>query len=310
MQKPSRLAAILQAVFVTFLWSTSWVLIKIDLRADLPPITFAGLRYGLATLCLAPFVFRKAAHREMLRSIPSRGWIQLTLLGIVLYTLTQGAQYVSLDYLPAVVVNLLLNLTPISVGVMAFFITREPPTKIQWLGIVLTAVGIGVYFLPFTFPPAAIFGLVVAIVGMLTNAISSLQGRQANRDMSLPPLVITFISMGIGAVLMLVIGIGTQGPGVVTWSDWGIIAWLAIVNTAFAFTLWNNTLRTLTAVESSILNSLMMPQIAILALIFLGETITVKDTVGLVLVFAGVIVVQLKRRTSGKIGQESCQTTS
>jgi drug/metabolite transporter (DMT)-like permease len=56
---------------VTFLWSTSWVLIKIGLRGDLPPITFAGLRYGLATLCLAPFVLLNQDHRTALR-----GWLE------------------------------------------------------------------------------------------------------------------------------------------------------------------------------------------------------------------------------------------
>jgi drug/metabolite transporter (DMT)-like permease len=80
-----------------------------------------------------------------------------------------------------------------------------------------------------------------------------------------------------------------------------MIAWLAVVNTAFAFTLWNSTLRTLSAVESSILNSLMMPQITILAVVFLGEGLTIKEIVGLILIFAGVIVVQLKRGISGKI---------
>jgi drug/metabolite transporter (DMT)-like permease len=74
-----------------------------------------------------------------------------------------------------------------------------------------------------------------------------------------------------------------------------------VVNTAFAFTLWNSTLRTLSAVESSILNSLMMPQIAILAVVFLGEGLTIKEIVGLILIFAGVIVVQLKRGISDKI---------
>jgi drug/metabolite transporter (DMT)-like permease len=69
---------------------------------------------------------------------------------------------------------------------------------------------------------------------------------------------------------------------------------LAVVNTAFAFTLWNNTLRTLTAVESSILNSLMMPQIALMAVFFLGEKLAVKEIAGLVLVGIAVIVVQLK----------------
>jgi drug/metabolite transporter (DMT)-like permease len=49
-----RLRAILQALFVTFLWSTSWVLVKIGLE-DIPAVTFAGLRYFLAI----PLLFRK-----------------------------------------------------------------------------------------------------------------------------------------------------------------------------------------------------------------------------------------------------------
>ena len=42
-----RLRAILQALLVTTLWSTSWVLVKIGLE-DIPAVTFAGLRYFLA----------------------------------------------------------------------------------------------------------------------------------------------------------------------------------------------------------------------------------------------------------------------
>ena len=47
---PGRLSALLGAVFVTFLWSTSWVLIKAGIAADLPPLPFAGLRYAVAAL--------------------------------------------------------------------------------------------------------------------------------------------------------------------------------------------------------------------------------------------------------------------
>jgi drug/metabolite transporter (DMT)-like permease len=71
---------------------------------------------------------------------------------------------------------------------------------------------------------------------------------------------------------------------------------LAVVNTAFAFTLWNHTLRTLSAVESSVINSLMMPQIAILAFVFLEETLSAKEIWGLILVGIGVLIVQVKPR--------------
>lgn len=292
----ARLTAILQAILVTFLWSTSWVLVKIALRGNLPPITFAGLRYGMACLCLAPFVLFDRRHRNTLAKISGRVWLQLALLGVVYYTLAQGALFIGLAYLPAVMVNLLLNLTPAVVAILSLFALQEPPNKLQWAGIGLAAVGTSLYFLPFVVPAAAFIGLAMTGLAVLTSSIGSLQGRQANRDLPLPPLLVTFISMGIGSVLLLGSGLAIQGFGKPGLLDWGIIAWLAIVNTAFAFTLWNTTLRTLTAVESSILNSLMMPQIAILAVLFLGEKLSGKEIAGLFLVGLGVIVVQLKQK--------------
>jgi drug/metabolite transporter (DMT)-like permease len=54
-----------------------------------------------------------------------------------------------------------------------------------------------------------------------------------------------------------------QGLPALIWQSWAIIAWRAVVNTAFAFTLWNLTLRTLSATESSIINNVMLIQIPI-----------------------------------------------
>ncbi len=130
MTSPSRLSAILQAILVTFLWSTSWVLIKFGLRNDLPALSFAGLRYGLAFLCLVPVVLVNPRERAILKSLAPRDWWRLALLGLVLIALAQGAQFISLAYLPAVMVNLLLNLSPIMVGLMSMLWWRERPTEI------------------------------------------------------------------------------------------------------------------------------------------------------------------------------------
>ncbi|HJQ15023.1 MAG TPA: DMT family transporter [Anaerolineales bacterium] len=290
--------AVLQAFFVTVLWASSWVLIKLGLRADLPALTFAGLRYTLAFLCLAPFVLLSRRNRAVIQSFTRRDWMRLALLGIVYYTLTQGAQFLSLAYLPAATASLLLNLTPLVVGVSGIVFLREYPSRSQWGGITLTILGVAVFFLPLTMGVVSVIGLLLAFGGVLGNAASSLLGRQVNRLANSSPLVITFISMGIGSVVLLVVGVIFQGFGQLDLQAWLFIAWLAVVNTAFAFTLWNHTLRTLSAVESSVINSLMMPQIAILAYVFLGETLSGREVFGLILVSLGVIVVQLKKKQS------------
>jgi len=295
LKSSQQLTAVLQAIFVTVLWASSWVLIKFGLRASLPALTFAGLRYMMAFLCLTPFVLFVPANRAALKQLTRREWGRLALLGIVFYTLTQGAQFISLAYLPAAMVSLMLNLTPMIVGLSGIVFLREHPSIGQWTGIGLTVTGVAVYFLPVEIQEMQIIGIAVASGGVLSNAISALVGRQVNRLANRSPLVVTLVSMGIGSVLLLVIGITLQGFGRLDVQGWLLIAWLAVINTALAFTLWNHTLRTLSAVESSVINSLMMPQIAILAFLFLGETLNGKEIAGLILVSLGVVLVQLKR---------------
>ena len=284
--------AILQALLVTFLWSTSWVLIKLGLRADFPALTFAGLRYGLAFLCLAPFVLFNAGHRAALRALPRAAWLRLTVLGLVFYTLTQGAQFVGLVYLPAATLTLLLNLSPFVVALASVYLSDERPGRRQWGGILLSVAGAAVYFFPRAGPRAQLVGLAVGVVALLANAVSALLGRRVNRDGRLSPLLVTAVSMGIGGGVLLAGGVATQGFGQLASTNWWIVAWLALVNTALAFTLWNRSLRELTAVESSVINNTMMPQIAILAWAFLGEALNARQIVALVLVALGTTMVQ------------------
>jgi drug/metabolite transporter (DMT)-like permease len=297
--KPSRrVTTILLAIFVTLLWSTSWVLIKIGLRNSLPAITFAGLRYFLAFITLIPFVFFNRTQRTALKNLTRRDWGKLSLLGVVYIAMTQGAMFLALAYNPANMVSLLLNLTSVFVGLAGIFLLKEFPTRLQWTGILLAMIGVSVYFFPVSLPSGQVIGIFIGLFCMFANVASSLFSREVNRTGNLSPLIVTFVSMGVGSALMLIVGLAVQGSGTLTWTDWAIIAWMAVVNTALAFTLWNLSLQTLTAVESSILNSLMMPQIAILAWIFLGETLNTKSIVGLVLVGAGTLIVQLKKRKS------------
>jgi drug/metabolite transporter (DMT)-like permease len=77
---------------------------------------------------------------------------------------------------------------------------------------------------------------------------------------------------------------------------WAIITWLALVNTALAFSLWNLSLRQLSAVESAGLNNTMLIQIAVLAWLFLGEAPGLVALAGIALVSLGVYLTQIGKR--------------
>ncbi|MCP4421178.1 MAG: EamA family transporter [Chloroflexi bacterium] len=292
-QRHPHFTAVSQALFVTFLWSTSWVLIKIGL-IDIPALTFAGLRYGLAFLCLIPFFWRSSGWSEV-RQFSRATWLSLIVLGLIYYVLTQGAQFVGLVYLPAVTVNVMLSFTSVIVALLGAVLLRERPSRWQWLGMVISIMGLLLYFYPVQIPAAQVIGFAAVAVGVFANAGSALLGRFLNRLGQIRPLTVTTISMGVGAVVLLTIGLFTQGLPKLNWQSWAIIIWLAVVNTAFAFTLWNITLRTLSAMESSIINNTMGMQIPILAVIFLNEKLTGREVIGMVVAIIGVLIVQLGR---------------
>lgn len=286
--------AVLQALFVTLLWSTSWVLIKLGLD-DIPALTFAGLRYVLAFLCLLPLAWR-SGQLAALRRLPRADWGRLVVLGLLYYTVTQGAQFLGLERLPATMTSLLFSFTTVVVALLGVPLLGERPTRGQWGGIAVYLLGALVYFYPVTLPREQVVGLLIMLGGVLANALSAVLGRDVNRAATLPALAVTVASMGVGSVVLLGAGIATQGLPALSASGWLIVVWLALVNTAFAFTLWNHTQRTLPAVETSIINNTMLIQIAVLAWIFLGEALSAREIGGLALAAMGTLLVQLRRR--------------
>ena len=288
--------AVFQALLVTFLWSTSFIIIKWGL-ADIPPITYAGLRYFLAFLCFMPFIFKKK-YIEEIRGLSSQQRSKLLLLGFVFYTLTQGTQFLGLSLLPAVSVSLMLNFTPIVVAIMGIFFINETPSQLQWFGTVIFIVGIIFYFFPISFEGNQGLGLMVMAFGVLANSGAGILGREINRQRNISPVVITFISMGVGSIILLLTGFLYTGIPTISTQNWFYLIWLAVVNTAFAFTLWNHTLRSISAMESSIINGTMLIQIALLAWFFLDEKITTQEGIGMGIAALGATLVQLKLRKS------------
>ncbi|MCU0485333.1 MAG: DMT family transporter, partial [Anaerolineales bacterium] len=251
-----RLRAILEALFVAFLWSTSWVFIKVGIQ-DIPPLTFAGLRYCLGFGFLLLVLLRSPAKVEVQR-LPGWVWGRLIILGLLFYAGTQGTQFYALARLPAITVNLLWGFSSITVALLSSVWLSEKPTHLQWGGIILAILGAWLYFVPVAIPKAQVIGLSVALAGIIVHAISLVLGREINRSTKYSPLMVTVISMGAGSGVLLLTGLAVEGVPAIDFKGWAIIFWLAGINTAFAFTLMNHTLRTLTAMESSMINSTML----------------------------------------------------
>lgn len=301
-----RLLAAGLCLFVTFLWATSWVLIKIGLEdLDLRPVSFAGLRYVLAAAILAPLGWRAigAARAASPRERPdARLLLRVAVLGVAFYAVAQGAQFAALDALPAAAVGLLLSSIPIWTALVAWLRGAEAATPAQLVGIGLLVAGVALYFGPFTLDAAAWVGIAAAALCIAASTLGGHLSRDLNRDAQARlggAIGLTALSMAIGSVLLLAVGLALEGVPSLDPRGWLIVAWLAVVNTAFAFTLYNRTLRVLTAVESSVIINTLPIMVAGMAWLVLGEALDPRQVAGLLLAASGALVVQLMPRLMG-----------
>ncbi len=288
----SRLKYVFIALFVTFLWSTSWVLIKVGL-ANIPALPFAGLRYLLASIIL--IIYMSVSKKLILiKSLTSKQWKTLLIYGFILITLTQGAQFLALSLLPAVTLSLFLNMSPIFVLILGFVFLKERINRLQLFGMLMFFFGLIIYFYQVELGNN-LAGLALAIFGVGINAVAAVFGRSINAKKDIDPIIITAVITGFGGLILLCGGVAFQGIPRLDMQGWLIVFWLAAINTALAFTLWNVALRELKAVEANTINNTMLIQIALLAVIFLNESLSVRQWIAIAIVALGVWMVQLRK---------------
>jgi len=105
-------------------------------------------------------------------------------------------------------------------------------------------------------------------------------------------LDLTAFSMTAGSTVLLAVALAhdrffVPSAGQILW-----ITFLAVINTAIGFALFNHTLKTLGAFEVTVLQDSMIIQIGILSAIFLGEAITPAMALGMSIVICGIVLVQ------------------
>lgn len=280
------------AVAVTTIWSTSWIFIKIGLK-ELPALPFASLRYFLAFLILLPWLLRNPT-KQVIRALGWRDWLVLGGLALLTYPLNQGGLFIALSYLPNTTVSLLQNFSPIFIALLGGLILKEIVNRKQYLGMVVLLAGAIIFFLPLQSANMSVPGFIAAIVTLVSNVFGSILSRKILREGRYPVLIYTGLCMGIGSSILMIISRAWEWIPRLSLQMWCILALLSLINTALAFMIWNTMLQRLTAFEANIINNTMLVQIAILSWIFLGDVITWKMAVGMVLVMGGAVLVNLR----------------
>jgi drug/metabolite transporter (DMT)-like permease len=294
-----RWIAVCLALFVTFLWSTSYILNKWAFAEGIGPVTLAGLRYTLAAMTLG--IARLIIGLREARAVgPAAGrptpW-QFIGLGLAGYLVAQGFQYVGQYYVTPTQAGMLLSTgNTLLVLVIGGLWLRERPSGRQGLGIALALGGALLFYYPFAVASENLLGIGMILLSGVGYAVHLTANRRFLTRGVVKPLDLVLYPMIVGALAMVVLGFALEPWPGLTWRLTGLLLWLGPINGGLAFFLWTYTQKQLQAFESSTLNNTMLLQVAALDALLLGGGPGPKGLLSLVIVGLGITLVQVSGR--------------
>jgi drug/metabolite transporter (DMT)-like permease len=279
------------------IWGSTWLFIKLGL-ADLPPFTFAAIRFIIAVA----IVFSIIRIRGLTLPRARADWILLAVTGILSFGFNYGLVFWGEQYITSGLAALLQATTPAFGLVFAHY--NLPGERLSWTkigGVVLGVFGVAVVFSN----QLAIAGR-QALAGCIALMFSSVVVAYSNvlvkkHGKNLNPAIMTAGQMLFGLLLLLVASITLEGnPLRYHWTPMAVIAllYLAIVGSVIAFLLYYWLILNMD-VTKSMLIALVTPVVAvILGMIVLNEEFGWRTLAGGAMIMLGIasIVVRKKRQ--------------
>ncbi|HET7112671.1 MAG TPA: EamA family transporter, partial [Pyrinomonadaceae bacterium] len=189
------------------IWGSTWLFIKLGL-ADLPPITFAGIRFVISCAIIFPIVWLR---RQQLPK--SRGdWILLVVTGILSFSLNYGLVFWAEQHISSGLAALLQATMPAFGLILAhIYLPSERITWVKIAGVVLGVCGVGVVFSN----QLAISGR-QALAGCVAMVLSAFFAAYSNvlvktHGKSLNPAIIAAGQMFFGMIPLLLYGVAFEG---------------------------------------------------------------------------------------------------
>lgn len=275
------------------IWGSTWLFIKLGLE-DLPPLTFAGIRFLIASTILFTIVVVRRVPIPRRRS----DWLLLAITGILAFSLNYGLLFWGEQYISSGLAALLQSTIPAFGLIIAhFYLPGERMTPAKIFGVIMGVAGVGVIFsnqLSVT-GPGALAGCAALVLSSVCAAYSNVLVKA--RGQHLDPAILAAGQMLCGLVPLLLIGIPLEGnPFNFRWTLRAFVAlfYLAIVGSVTAFLLYYWLVRKMD-VTKTMLIALVTPVVAVtLGMLVLDEKLDWRTLAGGAMIMSGIGLIVLR----------------
>lgn len=278
-------------ISLALIWGSAFLFIKVAV-ASFDPLTYVWLRLSFAAAAL--FVILRLSGRRL--SLPLAVWAAVALLAllnnVVPFLLFGWGQLHIASGLAAI----LQATTPIFGVITAHYLTTdEKITPMRLAGVVIGFAGVATMIGPQLAGDGGnhLLAQLACLVASLLYALAGIFARRF-KALGVAPMELATAQFIAGAIMLapVALAFGQSMTALPTsLAAWGAVALLALVGSAFAYVLFFRLIETAGA-TNSMLVTLLVPPIAIaVGAIVLGERFGIEQLAGLVLIAAGLAVI-------------------
>ncbi len=287
---------LLLTAITPIVWGSTYIVTS-QFLPEFSPMTVATLRALPAGLLLLLIV----------RRLPEGiWWARAFLLGALNISVFLSLLFVAAYRLPGGVAATVLSVQPLIVIFVASMLLGTPIRSLAVLAAVAGVAGVGLLVLT----PGAVLdplGVAAGLAGALSMAFGTVLSRKWQPPVS--PLAFTAWQLTAGGLLLVPVVLAFE-PSVPmpTPSNLLALVWLGLIGAALTYVLW---FRGIARLPSPVVSSLLFlsPLTAVvLGWLFLGQSLTVLQMAGFVLVIGSIWLVQRAEhsaRTASRIAEES-----
>lgn len=276
-----------------FLWATVYVATRWLMRgeeAKIDPVTLSLLRFGIGGVLL--FLFCLAAKPQTLFVLPRRDFLRVALLSQFSFVGMSVFLFWGQRYTTAINSSMIMSSAPLLTMLLGLFAGEKIFLR-QGIGMLLGTLGCMMVIGVVTehgvaYSPVSFRGDLLVLLSALSWSIASVYAKRivtAENDFA-----VTVWSMLFASLSLLVISFCRPGGLMLPQSPavWWLLLYLAVFPTALGFYAWNAAMGRISLTLVTIMQYLTPIMTILMAWRLLGESLTLFEIAGAVLVLLGI----------------------
>ncbi|MEX0286619.1 MAG: DMT family transporter [Paracoccaceae bacterium] len=282
--------AILMGVAFALMWSSAFSSARI-IVADASPLYSLALRFLLSGV-LGVLIARAMGQSWKLNR---QQWYLTILFGICQNAIYLGLNFVAMQTVEAGLAAIIASTMPLLVGVATWAVFGQRLPVLGILGLLAGFCGVALIMGSRINAGVDLYGVILCGIGVLALTFATLAVRGATSGGNF--MMIVGLQMLVGSAALFVAAFLFETPRFnPTWPLLGAFLYTKLVPGLLATYVWFLLLDRLGAVRAATFHFLNPVFGVAIAAVLLGETLGLLDAIGVLIVTAGILAVQLSRQ--------------